>query len=130
MFNEAARYDNRFERGCVAATAEYSRRSDGDIKVVNTCWRKDEYTSQSSIGKAWIVEGSKLKLSFVPIPIISSLAAGDYWVIYTDYDNVAIIGNPTKKYGWILTRDPQMSDAAYESYTKYLEVNSYDAEKL
>ena len=34
---EIARYDASFERGCEAATAEYSLREDGLIRVLNTC---------------------------------------------------------------------------------------------
>lgn len=50
---EIARYDHRFERGLHYVTAEYSKRPDGKIKVLN-CGHQDAVDGKEkcSIGKA------------------------------------------------------------------------------
>ena len=52
---EIARYDHRFERGLHYVTAEYSKRPDGKIKVLN-CGHQDAVDGKEkcSIGKAQI----------------------------------------------------------------------------
>lgn len=37
IWYEIARYPNRFQKGCVATTARYTIRDDGDIDVLNQC---------------------------------------------------------------------------------------------
>jgi len=102
---EIARYDNSFERGCEAATAEYSLRPDGLIRVLNAC--RDETPAgrvRSADGKAKIVSGSgnaKLKVSF-----FGPFFFGDYWVLdHADDYAWSIVGEPRGKYLWILSRD-------------------------
>lgn len=102
---ELARYENRFEKGCEAVTAEYAKRDDGLISVLNTC-RKGGVDGEKDTaeGKARIVEGSngaKLKVSF-----FGPLFFGDYWVLDRAEDySWSIVGEPLGKYLWILTRD-------------------------
>src|SRR5260370_39638185 len=36
QWNEFVRYENRFERGCEAVTANYTKRDDGHISVINS----------------------------------------------------------------------------------------------
>src|SRR4051812_16988190 len=52
---EIASIPHRFQKGCVASTATYSLRTDGNINVFNEC-RKNSLTGKlSSVnGKAWI----------------------------------------------------------------------------
>ena len=55
---EIARYDHRFERGLHYVTAEYSKRPDGKIKVLN-CGHQDAVDGKEkcSIGKARSIAG-------------------------------------------------------------------------
>jgi apolipoprotein D and lipocalin family protein len=101
---EMARYENRFERGCEAVTAQYSLRDDGLIDVVNTCGKEvDNGKARISRGKAKVVEGSgnaKLKVSF-----LGPFYVGDYWVLdHADDYSWSIVGEPSGRYLWILTR--------------------------
>ena len=77
---ELARFENRFERGCEGVTAEYRRRPDGLIEVVNTC-RKGSPAGPRRVarGRAKRVPGSgnaKLKVSF-----FGPFFLGDYWIL-------------------------------------------------
>lgn len=101
---ELARYENRFEKDCEGVTATYSKRAGGGINVVNTC-QKNEVggPAKTANGRAKVVEGSqnaKLKVTFF-WPFF-----GDYWVLDRDEAySWAIVGEPSGKYLWILTRE-------------------------
>jgi len=125
---EIARYPNRFERKCDSnATATYSLRPDGKITVVNACKTREGNLTQSS-GWAQVVDrntGSKLKVTFF-WPFF-----GDYWIIdlSPDYE-YAVIGEPSRKYLWILSRTAKMDDKLYAEIAGRLPAMGYDAGKL
>ena len=125
---EIARYPNRFERKCDSnAVATYSLRSDGKISVVNTCKTREGKLTQSN-GWAQVVDqktGSKLKVTFFR-PFF-----GDYWIIdlSPNYE-YAVIGEPSRKYLWILSRTAKMDDKLYVEIAGRLAAKGYDATKL
>ena len=54
---EIARYEHKFQRGCVGSKATYSLRDDGKISVLNQCYEKSNPGKvRSAKGKAWVVE--------------------------------------------------------------------------
>ncbi len=102
---EIALVPNRFQAQCVADTQARYRLDGADIEVFNRCRQVDGSVSDA-IGVAKVVPGSgnaKLRVSFFR-PFY-----GDYWVLAlpTDYRWV-LVGEPTRRYGWILSRSPQM----------------------
>jgi apolipoprotein D and lipocalin family protein len=106
---EFARYENRFERGCEAVTANYAKRDDGLVSIINSC--RDGGVNgayRSSEGKAKIVpetNNAKLKVSF-----FGPFYVGDYWVLdHADDYTWSIVGEPSGKYLWILTREAKPS---------------------
>jgi apolipoprotein D and lipocalin family protein len=107
---EIGRYDSIFERGCEGVTADYSFRSDGMLRVVNTC-RIGSPTgrARSTEGKAQVVRDSgnaKLKVSF-----FGPFFIGNYWVLdHADDYSWSIVGEPTGKYLWLLSRVPTPAD--------------------
>lgn len=112
LWHEQARLPNWFERGCVAATAEYGRRPDGLVSVRNVCTKADGAVSDVD-GRAKIVDAAtnaKLKVSF-----FGPFFVGDYWVIalHPGYQWV-IVGEPRGRYLWVLTRAPAI-DAAFKA---------------
>ncbi len=126
---EIARYPNRFQKECVAVTADYSLRDDGKIRVVNAC-RKGGLDGpiESIEGKAWVVDretNARLKVQFFwPF-------RGAYWIIDLgkDYD-YAVVGHPNRKYLWILSRTPQMETALYRVVVDRLAEQGYDPARL
>ena len=126
---EIARFPNRFERDCVAVTADYARLPDGTISVVNTC-RKFTFDGEVQVaeGSARVEGPGRLSVNFVPwLPF----ARGDYWVldITPDY-SVAVVGEPSGSTGWILARSPRISPAALERAQAALRRNGYDTDQL
>jgi apolipoprotein D and lipocalin family protein len=126
---EIASFPQRFQKGCVATTATYTVRADGDIDVLNRC-RKDalDGPEKSALGRARVVDtatNAKLEVSFFR-PFW-----GDYWIVGlgADYD-WAVVGHPGRDYLWILSRAPTIPDATYEGILARLKEQSYDTSRL
>jgi apolipoprotein D and lipocalin family protein len=126
-WHEIAAFPMFFQRQCVGdTTAEYALRPDGDITVVNRC--RTETGFDQATGKAWAVEGSgnaRLKVSFFwPF-------RADYWVIGLDEDyRWAVVGNPTRKYLWILSRTPVLPKEQLDRALAAAEAQGYDLARL
>lgn len=126
---EIARLPNRFEKDCFCVRAEYMLLADGTIKVVNSC-RKDSVTGEEERieGKAFVVEGSenaKLKVQFFwPF-------RGDYWILWLAEDySVAMVGTPSRKYLWILSRTPSLSETQYEELLTFASKHNFDVSEI
>jgi len=126
---EIASYPAWFQRGCTAVTAEYSRRDDGLIRVVNSCNQGSlDGKLKQSTGRAKVVEGSnnaKLKVSFFwPI-------WGDYWIIDLDPEyRWAVVGVPSRKFLWILSRSRSMDEVLFQEIVGRLQAKGYDSAQL
>ena len=126
---EIASFPQSFQKGCVATTATYTIRADGDLDVLNPC-RKDalDGPEKSALGRARVVDGAtnaKLEVSFFR-PFW-----GDYWIVDlgADYD-YAVVGHPGRDYLWILSRTPTMPEATYEGILARLKTQGYDTSRL
>ncbi len=127
---EIARIDHSFQKDCVASTAEYSLRADGDIRVINRCRKMSPDGKISSIeGKAWVPDPDNqawLKVQFFwPF-------AGDYVIMDLDSKNYsyAVVGHPSRDYLWILARTPQMADGLYDEILKRIAEQGYDLKRI
>jgi len=136
IWYEIAKYPNRFQNKCSCCTsAEYTLREDGKIKVVNRCLKADSSLSVAEgIAKKKDSKGSnaKLKVRFAP-SWLSWLPAvwGNYWIIdlASDY-SYAVVGEPSRKYLWILSRTKTMDQPVYDKIIERLKAMGYDTDKL
>lgn len=122
---EIAAFPMYFQRNCIAdTTAEYTLRPDGELTVDNRC-RTENGRDQAS-GRAWAGEQQgQLKVSFF-WPFRS-----DYWVIGLDPDyRWAVVGNPNRKYLWILSRTPQLPAAELARARQAASEQGYDLGQL
>jgi apolipoprotein D and lipocalin family protein len=124
---EVARYEQSFQKDCEGVTADYSRREDGGIKVVNTC-RKPDGKITDAVGKAKVVDtatNAKLKVSFFG-PFY-----GNYWVLDRAEDySWAIVGEPSGRYLWLLARQANPSTAAKAAMIARARSLGYDTSLL
>lgn len=109
---EVTALPNRFQVQCVADTQARYRAMGEDIEVVNRCRRADG-TVESITGVAKVMPDSgnaRLRVSFFR-PFY-----GDYWVLALapDYRWV-LVGEPSRKFGWVLSRTPQLAPADLEA---------------
>jgi apolipoprotein D and lipocalin family protein len=109
---EIALLPNRFQKQCVADTQARYRLDGERVEVINRC-RQSDGSVDSVKGHAKVVEGSnnaKLRVTFF-WPFY-----GDYWVLALDADyRQVLVGAPSRKYAWVLSRTPQMDDAALQT---------------
>lgn len=126
-WREAARLPNSFEAGCAGATAEYALRDDGLISVRNTCIREDGRTN-AAVGRARRAgqgDEGKLEVSFFG-PFWA-----DYWVLERAPDySWSIVGEPSGRYLWVLSRDAHISPEQRAAFEARLSALGYDVSKL
>ncbi|MFL0413319.1 lipocalin family protein [uncultured Sphingomonas sp.] len=122
---EQFRYEASFQKGMDAVMAFYSLNDDGSIRVVNS-GRKGGVNGKekSTTGKAKIVDpatNAKLKVSFFG-PFY-----GDYWVLdHGDNYEWSIVGEPSGRYLWALTREKKPSAETMELLKKRVQELGYD----
>lgn len=121
-----------FERKCVAnTTAEYTPQEDGNIGVDNSC-QMENGNRQHSTGLARVVDpktNAKLEVSFLSLPGLGYQfwASGDYWILDLAMDySTAIVGHPTRNYGWILSRTPNLPTDRLKALAIKLKQQNYD----
>ena len=125
---EIARYPNRFQRQCAGnVTANYRRLPNGKIEVVNEC-RKTDGKVETAKGKAKVADrrtNAKLRVTFF-WPFY-----GDYWVIGLDPEyRWAVVGEPSRKYLWILSRTPTLSTTEHQQALAIIREKGYDPDRL
>ncbi|BBH13297.1 lipocalin family protein [Chromobacterium haemolyticum] len=125
---EIARLDHRFERGLQAVSADYSRNTDGSIRVVNRGFDTAAASWREAVGKAWFngpADVASLKVSFFG-PFY-----GGYHVAELDPDyRWAVVVGPDKNYLWLLSRDKQPAPDAKTALLAVAAKLGIPAEKL
>lgn len=127
---EIARFDHRFERDMEGVTADYSKRPDGKIRVINSGYIGGLDGKYKAIeGKAKQpdpADPGKLKVSFF------LWFYADYYVLELDQVaySCALIGSSTDKYLWILSRTPQLDDKKLQQLLDDAKERGYDTSKL
>lgn len=135
-WHEIARYPFGIQdRRCARdTTATYAALSPDRIAVENRCLQADG-TPFVADGVAWVLNrqtNAQLEVSFLPawlrwLPV----GRGDYWVLALapDYSWV-VIGEPRRRYVWILARTPQVPTATWQSIVARLPALGYDPARL
>ncbi|MBD3808988.1 MAG: lipocalin family protein [Sulfuricurvum sp.] len=123
---EIARYENRFEQGCAGASADYTLK-DGKIGVLNRCYDEKGSLTGEANGEAYATDTSntKLKVTF-------------FWPFYGDYHVImladdyrySVVGEPSRRYLWILSRNPKLSDDDKHRILTELPQLGYNPSKL
>lgn len=133
---EIAQLPNRFEKKCIAPiTATYSIDPNNidKVMVVNKCSRDGDGPSIAD-GIASFVESAnvgKLEVTFLPkylrwLPV----GYGDYWVLYVDYEKIALVGSPDHDYLWILARSNNVDQESINSVITIAKNQGFETEKL
>lgn len=133
-WHEIAHLPMFWQRKCVSdITATYTPNADGTIAVRNAC-RDANGELQVSEGRAKPVPGrpGALEVTFAPralawLPFVWA----DYWVV--DLDPAyrwAVVGSPSRKYLWILSREPSMPRARFDELTARAAARGYPVDRL
>lgn len=104
---EIARLDHRFERGLSRVSANYSKRADGGIDVLNRGYNEATGEWKSSVGRAYLLSSAQT----------ASLKVTFFWPFYAGYHVIeldqqdysyALVSGPDRDYLWILSRTPKL----------------------
>ncbi len=126
---EIAKFPQRFEKGLVGVTANYSLLKNGKVRVLNKGYKENfNGTLKTAKGKARVVDtttNAKLKVSFFwPF-------AGNYWILELGKDyEYAMVGDESRKYLWILSRTPQLDEIVYNELLKHAQEKGFDISKI
>lgn len=133
---EIARLPNRFQDKCAGdVQATYTLRPHGRVSVVNECRTKDGGTTRAE-GIARRAHprgpGSRLKVRFAPAVLsLLPFVWGDYWILELDREyRHAVVGDPSRRYLWILGREPAMDDATYRGLVAAAARAGFDTARL
>jgi apolipoprotein D and lipocalin family protein len=136
LWHEIARLPMSFQRRCDGeTTATYRLNPDRTVAVHNACrTASGETISADGVARQPqpTDEPAKLKVRFAPAWLgwLPSVWA-DYWVIALDADyRWAMVGEPRRKYLWILAREPQMERALFEELKTRARRMGYDLAPL
>lgn len=141
---QIAFYPNTFQKQCASnTTADYKQLPKGLIEVTNQC-RTPTGELSSAVGAARVKQTkvfgipvgtsttAKLEVRFAPgwLSWLPGVWA-DYWVIQlaSDY-RYAVVGEPSRKYLWILSRTPQLAPQDRASINAMLTLQGYDPSRL
>ncbi len=126
---DIANLQNSFLKNCTGTTANYELKSDGTVKVTNTCFKlRLDGEERIAKGTAYVADtqtNSKLKVSFF-WPFFR-----DYWIIdlAPDYTH-AVVASPSREYLWILSRTPVMEETLYQSLIYKIKDKGFDTSKI
>jgi apolipoprotein D and lipocalin family protein len=141
---QVALYPNWFQSQCVSeTTATYRERSDSAIEVSNRC-RKATGEFDDAIGYAvptgTLADGTlrpaRLEVSFLPSWLRWAQALGHwgwgaYWVIQLAPDyRYAVVSESSRKYLWVLSRTPALTDTDEAAIRARLQQQGYDLAQL
>jgi len=132
---EIASFPSRFQpKNGENTRATYTLKEDGTVNVLNETWTN---------GKRGYIEGTaykadpnsneaKLKVKFYVPPFLPIIpVVGDYWVLFLDDDyQYALVGQPTRKFLWILCRQTHLDEEIYNQLVERAKQEGYDVSKL
>lgn len=125
---EIARYPAFFQRACAKNTvAEYALLRNGTVRIENRCTRADGRIavargSARSAGSS----GARFKVKFNPF-----MPAADYWIVDLDAAyRWAVVGEPKRRFLWILSRTPALHGDVLGGICERLRAQHYDPERL
>lgn len=132
---EVARLPMFWQRNCAQSQAQYTLKADGNIDVVNRCrtaegeWQQATGTASPQVpgqtDKLWVVFDNWFSR------LLPGVAKGDYWVLYIgDGYKTAVVGNPDRKYLWLLSRTPTVSKQVREELLVKAQQQGYDTTRL
>lgn len=134
QWHEIAHLPLFFQRNCAGdITATYTANADGTIAVHNACrTKKGGMDASDGVAKRVPGQSGALKVRFAP-RVLAWLpwVWADYWVIELSPDyQWAVVGSPSRKYLWVLSRTPSMNAQLFQHIRDRAQSRGYPVDKL
>ena len=125
---EIARLPNSFEKGLECVTATYTQKSNGKIEVLNRGYSSTKGSYKTAKGTAWVPDSKypgRLKVTFFwPF-------SGNYYITSLDENyQYALVGDPSRKYLWVLARTKTLDTSIYEDLLNHAENNGFNIQEV
>lgn len=132
-WHEIAHLPLFFQRKCIdTITATYTPREDGTLAVRNACRTIKGMDASDGVARRMDTSSGALKVRFAPawlawLPVVWA----DYWVIELDSDyRWAVVGSPSRKYLWVLSREPSMPASRFRAIRDRAQARGYPVDRL
>jgi apolipoprotein D and lipocalin family protein len=132
---QTAAYPQPFEAGLVGVTADYAKRPDGTVSVLNKGFQGTCTGPVSSItGAATVTDtttNAKLAVRFDTVPI-TQVFPGEYWIIDLDTDGYrwAVVADSARTSLFVLSRTPRLDATVDAGIRQRLTANGFDLGRL
>lgn len=132
-WHEIAHLPMFFQRKCIdTITATYTPRADGTVTVRNACRAAKGMDASEGVARRTDAASGALQVRFAPgwlawLPMVWA----DYWVIELDPDyRWAVVGSPSQKYMWVLSRKPSMDATQFRAIRDRAAARGYPVDRL
>lgn len=126
---EIARYETPLQADCSSAKITIKLLKKNKLDMLHAC--HDKFTGET-VHAQGIAEvenkktNAKLKVSYMPLFQKWGMFGGSIWIIGLDPEyQHAILGHPTHKHFWILSRTPEVSPEKYEELVAMAKAQGY-----
>ena len=125
---EIARLPNSFEKGMQCVTATYTLKDNGKVEVLNKGYLAKKGKYKTARGTAWVPDSEypgRLKVTFFwPF-------SGNYYIMALDEAyRYALVGDPSRKYLWVLARSKTMDESLYSELMALAKSKGFDVEQV
>jgi apolipoprotein D and lipocalin family protein len=101
--------------------------------VCNSSLRANGSTAEvSGVARAVDTSNTKLEVTFAPAVLrLLPFIWGNYWILDLDADyQWSLVGEPTRKYLWVLSRQPEMPEDLYRTICNSAQEKGFDTTDL
>jgi apolipoprotein D and lipocalin family protein len=118
------------EKNCFDSVESYALRDDGRIDNWFTCREKSFQAPMKRKATALITVKDKASNAFWSVRFFKIFAI-KYLILDVDPDyQWAVVGHPSRKYGWVFARAKTLPDATYQGILRRLAAQGYDPGKF
>lgn len=131
---EVARLPAPFEGACRGQPSASYALQGGTVRVENRC-RAANGREEVSVGEARIVPSggnAQLEVSLWPRWLrVLPMAWADYWIVHVDDDyRAAVVGHPSRRFCWLLSRTPHLGAEARARLVGIAAAQGFDVQRL
>ncbi len=118
------------EKNCFDSIESYALRPDGDIDNWFSCRKKSFDAPMKRISTALAVVDDKSSNALWHVRFFKIIPI-KYVILAVDPNyQWAVVGHPSRNYGWILARAPRLDDATYQRALEVLGAQGYDTSRF
>ncbi|AZC15828.1 MULTISPECIES: lipocalin family protein [Pseudomonas] len=132
---ELARLPMYFQRNCAQSEARYTLLPDATMAVLNRCltpeWKWEEARGTATPQVPGQTDKLWVRFDNWFTRLLPGVAKGEYWVLYVSDDyKTAIVGNPNRRYLWLLSRTKEVNETVREELLSKARQQGYDTTRL